>query len=343
MSEVDEVKTGKETSDSFNKKETIPDSRCLIDVIETQGKENRNMEWCSKAERRMKEIKEMNIWDALWYTDAEMAEEKDIKERVRKGVSELTKEWDTNKEAESGNVSKGDDTSVFYQNQGEDKNAETQQSAQLPKEREKNGGTNQWSEEQLEREIDREIDRMYIVFLNLQKASQRQHYLKEFGQLAEKRSKLVCAQNKEAVLNQDSFLTDFKEMKVKFLREEFYWETTFQVTLEKIGDYLLRLEELKQGRNIVDLSDKTKPGKPSQKESSVRLETLEYLYFIKEMSVSTDSEVIVDLEQRGNKKEKVLHFKTDNKPKKNKQGQLLEVHTRPAAGNHRRNKEFEHL
>ncbi|GFY76307.1 hypothetical protein TNIN_213851 [Trichonephila inaurata madagascariensis] len=265
--------------DSENKKEMIPDSRSLIDVItEMQGKENRNTEWFLKAERRMEEeIKKMNLWGELRYIDAENAEEKDIKEKEKKGVTELTKEWDTNKEAESGNECKGDDTSVWYQNQGDDRNAETQQK------KEKNGGINQWSEEQLEREIDREVERMYIVYQNLTKAKQRKYYLHVYGGHAEK-IKLGCAQNKEAVPMHYSFLTNFKKMKEKWEMEELYWETTSRVTLEKIRDYSLRLEELKRG-NIEDLSNETKPGKPSQKGSSGRLENLKYLSCAKKMSV----------------------------------------------------------
>ncbi|GFY16821.1 hypothetical protein TNCV_4338221 [Trichonephila clavipes] len=297
--------------DSENNKETIPDSRSLIDVIiEMQGRENRNMEWFSKAERRMKEeIKKMNLWGELSYTDAEMAEEKDIKERKKKGVTELTEEWDTNKEAESGDVSKDDDTSVFYQNQGDDKNPETQQSAQLPKEREKNGGINQLSEEQLESEIDREVDRMNIILLNLKEDSHRQYYLKEFSQLAGSRSKLVGAQNKEPVPNLDSFSSDCKEM------EEIYWEMMSQLTLKKISDYLHRLEEIKQRHNIVDLSDKTKPGKPSQKVSSKLMKIVEYLFSVKEMSGfgMTNSEVIVDLEQKRQQKRESTPFQVSEK------------------------------
>ncbi|GFS56789.1 hypothetical protein TNIN_315341 [Trichonephila inaurata madagascariensis] len=305
--------------DSENKKEMIPDSRSLIDVItEMQGKENHNTEWFLKAERRMEEeIKKMNLWGELRHVDAENAEEKDIKEKEKKGVTELTKEWDTNKEAESGNVceSKGDDPSVLYQNQGDDKNAETQQSAELAKEREKNGGINQWSEEQLEREIDGEVDRMYIVYQNLTKAAQRKYFLHEFGSLEEK-SKPVCAQNKEAVRTQFPFLTNFKKMKNIWEMEELYWETTSQVTLEKIRDYSLRLEELKQRRNIEDLSNETKPGKPSQKGSSGRLENLEYLSCAKKMSVrksNVDPEVIVDLEQKRQQERKSTPFQVSEK------------------------------
>ncbi|GFY48537.1 hypothetical protein TNIN_498291 [Trichonephila inaurata madagascariensis] len=327
--------------DSENKKEMIPDSRSLIDVItEMQGKENRNTEWFLKAERRMEEkIKKMNLRGELRYIDAENAEEKDIKKKEKKGVTELTKEWDTNKEAESGNECKGDDTSVWYPNQGDDtsvwyqsqgddtsvwyqyqgddtsvwyqnqgddtsvwypnqgddtfvlypnqgddKNAETQQSAELAKEREKNGGINQWSEEQLEREIDREVENMYTVYQNLNKAKHRKYYLHEYGGHAEK-IKLGCIHNKKAVEMQYSILTNFKKIKKKWEMEELYWETTCQVTLEKIRDYSLRLEELKKRGNIEDLSNETKPGKPSQKGSSERLENLKYWSCAKKMSV----------------------------------------------------------
>ncbi|GFX71104.1 hypothetical protein TNCV_3648691 [Trichonephila clavipes] len=77
--------------------------------------------------------------------------------------------------------------------------------------------------------------------------------------------------------------------------EEVYWKMTSQVTLEKIRDYSHRLEELKQKHDIEDLSDK-KPGKPSKRGSSGRSKK-KYLSCAKEMPVSTDSEVIVDLEQ----------------------------------------------
>ncbi|GFR22771.1 hypothetical protein TNCT_424964 [Trichonephila clavata] len=242
--------------DSENEKETIPDSRSLIDVIiEMQGKENRNMEWYTKAEKRMEEeVKKMNLWGEPW-------------------------------EAKFGNESKGDDEeAVLYQNveanlaQGVDKNADTQQSVE-------NGGLNQWSELEMEREIDREVDRMYIIYRNLNKISERNNYLQLYNELEEQMGGAPPSEdscnNEEAVPNLEGLPMDWKEIKTRWEIEEVYWEMTSQVTLEKIRDYMHRLEELKQRRGIKDLSNKTK-----------------CLSCAKEMSVSTNSEVSVDLEQK---------------------------------------------
>ncbi|GFS87473.1 hypothetical protein TNCV_207851 [Trichonephila clavipes] len=70
-------------------------------------------------------------------THAEMAKEKDVKERKKKGATPVAKEWDRNKETELTSKSDSDDMSVLCQSseahlvREEDKNTETQQSEEM--------------------------------------------------------------------------------------------------------------------------------------------------------------------------------------------------------------------
>ncbi|GFX71105.1 hypothetical protein TNCV_3648701 [Trichonephila clavipes] len=69
----------------FGKRHVIRHRTRKKRYVEMQGKENRYMEWYAKAEKRIEEkIKIMNLYGKLRNIAAEMAKEKDIKEREKK-------------------------------------------------------------------------------------------------------------------------------------------------------------------------------------------------------------------------------------------------------------------